>query len=106
MLPGKPCFGCSPNASGVFCHLSVILLGSQSYRLGFQCFVSCGFLVQLSNFFIDGYGTLKTLDARWLGGLKGIVTDFEVGHHRGHLHGNADGLSHLPWDKGSLVKVS
>ena len=42
--------------------------------------------------------------ARWL--ERHSDFDFEVGHHPGHLHGNADGLSHLPWDKGSSVKVS
>ena len=33
------------------------------------------------------------------------MTDFEVEHRPGHLHGNADGLSRLPWDKGASVKV-
>ena len=53
----------------------------------------------------SGYRTLKTLEARWLGDLKGLVTDFEVEHHLGQLHGNADRLSCHPWDEGALVKV-
>ena len=41
--------------------------------------------------------------ARWLERLSDF--DFEVQHRPGQLHGNADGLSRLPWDKGASVKV-
>ena len=44
----------------------------------------------------SGYRTLKTREARWLSDLKGLVTDFDVEHHPGQLHGNADGLSCFP----------
>ena len=39
----------------------------------------------------SGYGTLKTLEARRLGGLKGLVTLISVEHRPGQLHGNAIG---------------
>ena len=41
--------------------------------------------------------------ARWLERLSDF--DFEVEHRPGQLHGNADGLSRLPWDEGASVKV-
>ena len=41
--------------------------------------------------------------ARWLESLSDF--DFEVEHRPGQLHGNADGLSCLPWDEGASVKV-
>ena len=39
----------------------------------------------------SGYGILKTLEARRLGGLKGLVTLISVEHRPGQLHGNAIG---------------
>ena len=31
------------------------------------------------------------------------MTDFEVEHHPGSLHNNADDLSHLPWGEQRMV---
>ena len=40
--------------------------------------------------------------ARWLERLSDF--DFEVEHSQGQLHGNADGLSRLPFDEDASVK--
>ena len=50
------------------------------------------------------YRTLKTLEARWLGGLKGLVTLISRWNIV-RVHGNVDGLSCPPWDEGASVKV-
>ena len=42
-------------------------------------------------------------EARWLERLNDF--DFEVKHHPGQLHGNADGLSRFPWDKDAWEKI-
>ena len=39
--------------------------------------------------------------AWWLERLSDF--DFEVEHRPGQLHGNADGLSRLPWDEGAYI---
>ena len=49
------------------------------------------------------FKNLRGQVARWLERLSDF--DFEVEHRTGQLHGNADGLSCLPWDEGALVKV-
>ena len=51
----------------------------------------------------SGYGTLKTLEARWLERLNDF--NFEVEHRVGQLHGNADGLSRFPWDEGAWQRI-